>query len=74
MTTKNKHPLPPTPTTPTPQRAETVQIDAALWQSMRFLIEGLAIMQVFKADKPELHSEVVRLAQLIEKEIFANGN
>jgi hypothetical protein len=49
------------------QTKPSIAVDADLWQSISFLIQGLAIMEVFKREKPALHTEAVRLAQLIEK-------
>jgi hypothetical protein len=44
----------------------TVTIDAEVWKSVRFFIEGLAIMGTVKHDHPELHRNVVKLARAIE--------
>jgi hypothetical protein len=46
---------------------EVVIIPTALWKRMRFMIKGLAIMEVFKRDKPILHEEVISLTREIEK-------
>jgi len=47
-------------------RAQTVTVDAALWKSMTFFVEGLAMMQTTRQSHPALHGEVVKLARQLE--------
>ncbi|HTF68657.1 MAG TPA: hypothetical protein VK638_38865 [Edaphobacter sp.] len=48
------------------RQARTVEVDAALWHSMKFFVEGLAIMGTVKQSNPTLHDQVVKLARMIE--------
>jgi len=50
----------------TEAQAATITVDAVLWKSMKFLIEGLAIMGTVRLSHPALHGEVVKLARLTE--------
>lgn len=53
---------------PTPPQAQaaTITVDAVLWKSMKFLIEGLAIMGTVRLSHPALHGEVIKLARMVE--------
>ena len=52
--------------TPINTPATTIMVDAVLWKSMKFLVEGLAIMGTVRLSSPALHSEVVKLARILE--------
>jgi len=46
--------------------AATIMVDAVLWKSLKFLVEGMAIMGTVRLSSPGLHSEVVKLARILE--------
>lgn len=46
-----------------------VEIDAALWKEVCFLVEGIAVMDTFRQSHPPLQAKFNELARRIDKEV-----